>query len=133
MIPTEFVVFDGVSLEFAIVNGKKFPFEADTFKKYPTYCGPGKVGDKFVSDNFYGVNAGVVCHNHDIMRLWPATQKNFDQYNEVLLFNLNRLILAMVKRKYRTAALQQAVIYYHACQNWGRKSYFKKDKKKGVT
>jgi hypothetical protein len=65
------------------------------FEGFPTCCGAGKAGDKFIPDSVWGVNISPACWVHDQMwSMAPATWGAFHYSNSVLLLNCAFIIQA---------------------------------------
>lgn len=82
--------FDGVNL--LVPDHPDFFFPVQTFKGFPTCCGAGKSGDKFVPDTLLGLSISVACWIHDrCFSTMRHTWKNFYLANLIFYKNATRI------------------------------------------
>jgi len=84
------ITFDGVAgLEVPVMpSGKPLPLPFDSFEEFPTYCGPGRLGDKLVPDKIYAVAMNVACYIHDVTEAMARNREEDHQSNEILRDNM---------------------------------------------
>jgi hypothetical protein len=125
------IIFSGVKVVVPVVNGSPLHIPHDSFEDFDTYCGPGKWGDKFVSDCIFSVPMNLPCFIHDEMyehaqALWS------DFYQANWVFFKNMLTVAdyfkspLEPDEYRYARYGRICLYYQSVDSdWGRDVFFK--------
>jgi hypothetical protein len=89
--------FDGVELVRPLGD---FMWPHVTFDGFPTCCGAGPVGDKFIPDTIHGINVSPACWVHDQMwTIAEASWGDFHYSNSILLLNLSFIIQAKSRNR----------------------------------
>ena len=105
-------------------NGKPLPMPFDTFEEFPTYCGPGKLGDKLVPDKIFGVAQNVACFIHDVTEALATNKEEDHMSNEMLRDNIFSILRHHEPKPtwedpYHHARWYRAVTYYAAVDTLG--------------
>ena len=89
---TTTTTFDGIRF---VVPAEGFQWPHPTFAGFPTYCGAGDTGDRFIPDTIWGVSISPACFIHDQMwTLAEASWADFHMSNAILFVNLAAIIQA---------------------------------------
>ena len=87
-------------------------------------CGPGKIGNWLVPDEFYGINIKVACQIHD--KLYELGRTEEDKINADCQFLHNMYILIEAKNYpiFEPLCYHRAHIYYEAVCHCGHKAFW---------
>lgn len=105
--------FDGVLLFRPFHSNFEWP--CLTFKKFPTCCGAGKFGDRFIPDAPLNLNLSPACFVHDFM--WthcPKSWKWFCKSNLIFYKNITRINISKSNSIFEMATRQFVLSKYAA-------------------
>ncbi len=61
---TKYTFFDGMMLETPNIA---IEWPSPTLDDFPTFCGPGRLGDFFIPDSILDLKISPACYIHDLM------------------------------------------------------------------
>ena len=124
---TTTTTFDGVRL---IVPTDNFMWPHSTFDGFPTFCGAGPIGDRFIPDTIWGLSISPACYIHD--QMWSMSEplwSDFHYSNAVFFVNMAEIIQTKSANAFtRDLRLARAATYLLAVSTigapifWGKRA-----------